>query len=224
MEGAGLDLESHMVVNGRSSSGKTYFFREAIFARTKKRVVFFNAQRERGFGPEVHRWRVDLLAKPGARVNLCPPLLSSRENGNAAAVDLLARVVDDLIRVGDRVAKDRAGRVLLCVDEAHLYSPKGSPDDPVQRIATNGNRYGIKLCAITQRPAKLSHTVLSQAPVHVLFDLDDYERPYLDQYAVPDDVRAWITEPPAGSPPGTPNRRFAVRTGRVWTKYVPIGS
>jgi hypothetical protein len=217
------DLESHTSIFGRTSSGKTYLFREAIWKKTKKRIVFVNTQRELGFGPEIsaHNWHISLLTKPAARVNLVPPLLSARANGQAATLDLCARIVDDCIAVGNKVARDRRGLVVLAFDEAHLLSPKGSPDDPLQRVATNGNRFGIKGAFITQRPAKLSHTVISQSMTKVLFDLDDYEQPYLDHYAVPQGVQEWIKAPVPNAPPGTPNRRFAVQQGKVWTRCRP---
>lgn len=219
-----IDLESHTDIFGRSSAGKTYLFREVVWRQTKKRIVFLNTQHEHGFGPWIRKWDVRLLAQPGARVNLIGPRISAAENGNEGLKTLLARVVDDCFRVGERAAVDRSGWVIIAVDESHLISPKGSPDDPLQRIYTNGHRHGVKGVTLTQRPALLSHTVLSQAPTHVLFDLDDFELPYLRKYGVPEHAQRWIREPLPGMAAGAPNRRFAVRTGTTWHLCAPIDS
>lgn len=219
---ASLDLEHHTVVLGRTRSGKTYFFREAIYKATRKRVVFLNTQREAGFGPQVTHWRADLLAQPGSKVNLCGPRPSTNEAEKGRSAALLAAVVDDLIRIGEKARNGDSCQVICAVDEAHLFAPKHSSDDPLSLLATNGASYGIRFVAITQRPALLSHTVLSQATVHVLFDLDDYEAPYLDQYAVPYYCRAWASDPLPGDAPGTPNRCFAVRQGKTWSLCDPV--
>lgn len=226
MSSATWDLQTHGAIFGRTSSGKTYFFRKAIWERAHVRMLFFNTQHEHGFGREITHWDPRLIAKPGARVNYLPPLLSASENGMKAAKQQLARIADDLFAIGKRATRGATERtptlVVVAVDEAHLISPIGSADDPLQRLATNGARFGIKFIAITQRPARLSHTVKTQATVHVLFDVDPMERPYLEGYAVPGDSIEWVSTSPPGAPPGTPNRRFAVRNGKVWTNCAPI--
>lgn len=220
-----LDLQHHTIFNGRSGAGKTYGFRKTIWRQAKERIVFINTQREADFGREVRQWDRQMLAKPGSRLNIVGPRPSTEQADRDKANALLARVVNDVIEIGESTVHDRKTAVLVAVDEAHLFEPKGtSPTDPgpLGILATNGARYGVRFVAITQRPALLSHTVLSQANVHVLYDLDLYEDEYLDRYSVPDDVRHWIRDPLPGADPGDANHRFAVRQGTVWSKCKPV--
>lgn len=67
---------------------------------------------------------------------------------------------------------DPAVRTPICVvcDEAHLYLPVHAESGPVQRaaletfeaIAKEGRKYGIALLVVSQRPADISRTILSQ--------------------------------------------------------------
>lgn len=65
--------------------------------------------------------------------------------------------------------KDRTPVTLLC-DEAHLYLPIKEDADAIQRqalgsferIAKEGRKYGFSLLVVSQRPADISRTILSQ--------------------------------------------------------------
>ncbi len=82
-------------------------------------------------------------------------------------VSLLARVIFITNQWTDK--KKRHPIALLC-DEAHLYIPERTNTDSsdavsvqiFERIAKEGRKYGIGLVVISQRPAEVNRTVLSQ--------------------------------------------------------------
>ncbi len=85
-----------------------------------------------------------------------------------------AEVVDSVVSVMCRMAfefgqwSDGAAPILVCCEEAHRYAPAdrtlgfGPTRKSLSRIAKEGRKYGVFLGAITQRPADLDATILSQ--------------------------------------------------------------
>jgi DNA helicase HerA-like ATPase len=82
-------------------------------------------------------------------------------------VSLLARLI---FNITQWTPVDRRHPVALFCDEAHLYIPEHSKRDSVddisvgvfERIAKEGRKYGVGLVVISQRPAEVNRTVLSQ--------------------------------------------------------------
>jgi DNA helicase HerA-like ATPase len=78
-------------------------------------------------------------------------------------VSLLCRMTFDFA-----MWSERAVPVLLVCEEAHRYAPDDSAAgfEPTKRaiakIAKEGRKYGVSLCMVTQRPAELAMSVLSQ--------------------------------------------------------------
>jgi hypothetical protein len=85
-----------------------------------------------------------------------------------------AEVVDAVVSVVCRMAfefgqwSDGAAPILVCCEEAHRYAPAdrglgfGPTRKSVARIAKEGRKYGVFLGVVTQRPADLDATILSQ--------------------------------------------------------------
>jgi len=63
---------------------------------------------------------------------------------------------------------------LLIVEEAHQFAPESATRDRalaksiLETIAREGRKFGSCLCLISQRPVKLSTTILSQANTHII--------------------------------------------------------
>jgi uncharacterized protein len=63
---------------------------------------------------------------------------------------------------------------LLIVEEAHQFAPETASRDRalaksiLETIAREGRKFGSSLCLISQRPVKLSTTILSQANTHII--------------------------------------------------------
>ena len=80
-------------------------------------------------------------------------------------VSVLCRLIFEFVLWSDRA---KAPPILLVCEEAHRYVPR---DDQagfaptkrsISRIAKEGRKYGLSLCLVTQRPAELSVSSLSQ--------------------------------------------------------------
>jgi DNA helicase HerA-like ATPase len=80
-------------------------------------------------------------------------------------VSLLCRLVFDFAVRGDR---DDVMPILVVCEEAHRYIPRDRSlgFEParrsITRFANEGRKYGVSLCAVTQRPSDLSESILSQ--------------------------------------------------------------
>ena len=85
-----------------------------------------------------------------------------------------AEVVDSVVSVLGRMAfefglwSDGAAQLLFVCEEAHRYAPAdksigfGPTRKAVSRIAKEGRKYGVFLGLVTQRPAELDATIISQ--------------------------------------------------------------
>lgn len=82
-------------------------------------------------------------------------------------VGLVARLIYQVQFWTDR---DKRRPLALVCDEAHLYLPSKEGQNPVERraleafekIAKEGRKYGVALLIVSQRPADVSPTILSQ--------------------------------------------------------------
>jgi DNA helicase HerA-like ATPase len=63
---------------------------------------------------------------------------------------------------------------LILLEEAHQFVPEGKSEDFAkaraifETIAREGRKFGASLCLVSQRPIRLSSTVLSQCNTHLL--------------------------------------------------------
>jgi uncharacterized protein len=111
-------------------------------------------------------------------VDVLSQLFRLPANGKPMTVMQLAgfpgEVVDSLVSVVCRMAfdfglwSDGAAPLLFVCEEAHRYAPAdrtigfGPTRKAVSRIAKEGRKYGVFLGLITQRPAELDATIISQ--------------------------------------------------------------
>lgn len=88
---------------------------------------------------------------------------------------------------------------LIC-DEAHLYLPIKDEADAVQkqalynfeRIAKEGRKYGVSLLAVSQRPADVSKTILSQCNNFVVLRLTNEKDKGVIKNLLPDSLKSTI--------------------------------
>ena len=99
----------------------------------------------------------------------------------------LAEIIDILFAMGRifNVAGNRIVWAHLYVDEVHLLSPKRAPFDQLDRVATQGKRFGVIGIFISQRPALVSQTLITQSDKQIIFRCNSYEIPYFEKYGYP---------------------------------------
>jgi DNA helicase HerA-like ATPase len=111
-------------------------------------------------------------------------------------VSVLCRLVFEFALWSPR---DKAPPILLVCEEAHRYVPR---DDEaafaptkrsISRIAKEGRKYGLSLCLVTQRPAELSISSLSQCNTIFALRLGNEHDLTFVRHAVPDSAR-WLTD------------------------------
>ncbi len=111
-------------------------------------------------------------------------------------VSVLCRLIFEFALWSDR---DRAPPLLLVCEEAHRYVPR---DDQagfaptrraISRIAKEGRKYGLSLCLVTQRPADLSVSSLSQCNTIFALRLGNEHDLEFVRHAVPDSSR-WLAD------------------------------
>ena len=88
---------------------------------------------------------------------------------------------------------------LIC-DEAHLYLPIKDEADAVQkqalhnfeRIAKEGRKYGISILAVSQRPADVSKTILSQCNNFIVLRLTNEKDKSVIKNLLPDSLKSTL--------------------------------
>lgn len=96
-------------------------------------------------------------------------------------------------------AEKRTPFSLIC-DEAHLYLPIKDEADSVQkqalynfeRIAKEGRKYGVSLIAVSQRPADVSKTILSQCNNFIVLRLTNEKDKGVIKNLLPDSLKSTI--------------------------------
>ncbi|MBW2595054.1 MAG: ATP-binding protein [Deltaproteobacteria bacterium] len=108
-------------------------------------------------------------------------------------IGLVARVV---FSVQQWTLKENRHPIALVCDEAHLYIPARTEASAVneaavnnfERIAKEGRKYGVGLVVVSQRPAEVSRTVLSQCNNYVAMRLTNAEDQAVVRRLLPDSL------------------------------------
>ena len=107
-------------------------------------------------------------------------------------IGLVARIV---FSVQQWTKKENRHPIALFCDEAHLYiseKPASSVDESAlknfERIAKEGRKYGIGLVVVTQRPADVNRTVLSQSNNFIAMRLTNAEDQAVIKRLFPDSL------------------------------------
>jgi uncharacterized protein len=134
-------------------------------------------------------------------------------------VSLLCRLIFDFALWSER---EEAIPILVVADEAHRYIPRDEKAgfEPtirsIARIAKEGRKYGVSLCLVTQRPAELSETILSQcSTVFALRMNNEKDRGYV-RAMLPDDAAGLMAALP------TLRQREAIAVGEGVTHPMRI--
>jgi len=64
-------------------------------------------------------------------------------------------------------------------------------------FAIRGLKHGLHLVAVSQRPAKISKTIISQSKTIIFFDISTFEKKYFKEYELPyDEINSMFVEAP----------------------------
>lgn len=113
-------------------------------------------------------------------------------------IGLVARII---FTVQQWTTKENQHPICLLCDEAHLYIPERTNQDSAselslksfERIAKEGRKYGVSLVVISQRPAEVNRTVLSQCNNFISLRLSNAEDQAVIKRLLPDNL-AGLTE------------------------------
>lgn len=113
-------------------------------------------------------------------------------------IGLVARII---FTVQQWTTKENQHPICLLCDEAHLYVPERTNQDSAselslksfERIAKEGRKYGVSLVVISQRPAEVNRTVLSQCNNFISLRLSNAEDQAVIKRLLPDNL-AGLTE------------------------------
>jgi DNA helicase HerA-like ATPase len=108
-------------------------------------------------------------------------------------IGLVARLVFAVQQWTD--SENRHPISLFC-DEAHLYIPERTNQDAAaelglksfERIAKEGRKYGVSLTVISQRPAEVNRTVMSQCSNFISLRLSNAEDQAVIKRLLPDNL------------------------------------
>ena len=120
---------------------------------------------------------------------------------SAAPSEVLSTVVGTVFRIvydmlfwaGDLPISGRNQPLLLVLEEAHLFLTEGQESPAhrtMSRIAKEGRKYGIGIGVVTQRPAEIESTVLSQCGTMIALRLTNSSDRSRVESAMPDDLGA----------------------------------
>lgn len=167
----------HSTVIGITRSGKTYATKQTL-SKVKEGVLFFNTQLEsmptnfiRVNGSD----NIDVIKRAlnaGRKLNYIPS-----QDSDIRGKELIY-IVDSLYSRGNEK------KIYFVVDEVHLYE-KESLKKLIQ-IATTGLRFGIYGIWISQRPANIDNTLMTQSNQFIIFKTN-MESGYFDRYGIPAD-------------------------------------
>lgn len=108
-------------------------------------------------------------------------------------IGLVARII---FTVQQWTVTDKRHPICLLCDEAHLYIPERTNQDAAaelglknfERIAKEGRKYGVSLTVISQRPAEVNRTVLSQCNNFIALRLSNAEDQAVIKKLLPDNL------------------------------------
>lgn len=178
----------HTFVCGMTQSGKTTFVMNQL-KKSKCPVIFFNPQNVK-LGREYIStnkrdavWNYVLRAlKRGEKINFVPDL-----DDDIAAKEL-QYLINQLFKAG--FTKDKP--CIIAIDEAHMMSDSKEGKRALRKVANRGLTYGVHAVFISQRPANVEYTILTQSDQHVIFKTG-YEKEYFNRKGLNyDDIKRKI--------------------------------
>jgi replication-associated recombination protein RarA len=166
--------DGHTCVFGRTRSGKTYRTKQ-IIKRMNEGVLFFNTQHEKMPSPFLDAdgrnsfYDIKKALQSKKKVNFLP---TTDKQLRQSELEYLIKQIYDT----------KGLNMVLVVDEVHLFKKEAL--DMIEEVSTTGLRWGINMVAISQRPAKVSNTIITQSNNKIFFEMDTFEGQYMRNYGM----------------------------------------
>ncbi|MCT4564154.1 MAG: type IV secretory system conjugative DNA transfer family protein [Maledivibacter sp.] len=153
----------HTFVCGMTQNGKTAFTVEKL-KQTRQPVLFFNPQHEKVEGFVLanidHKPSQIIRAlKMGLRVDYRASLDDEEASWE------LYYLVDNLFRAGFT----KQDPIIFAIDEVHIQNDYKQGKKALKKVANRGLTFGIHAVFISQRPANVPLTIVTQADKHYIF-------------------------------------------------------
>lgn len=186
-----IEFDGHTTVIGRTGSGKTYGTLKSI-APLKCGCLFLDTVmtdkptdfKNKSINVDTKKSDIGLIRD--ALKDNCKLSLEYTRATEEYRNDMTYNLITYLMRY-------KWQKLLIAVDEVHLYSKHGIK--ALEQIATVGRHKGIYLVAISQRPANISNTIMTQSEKFVIYSLSGMETDYLKRYNIPaEDILEKTTE------------------------------
>ena len=170
--------QGHNTVVGMTRSGKTYAVKKSL-ERVKEGVLFFNTQLE-----EMPSNFMRVTANDN--INVIKRALKNNYHINyepTRDADIRGKELSFLVQALYERGTEK--KVYFVVDEVHLFEKE--PLKKLIEIATTGLRFGINGIWISQRPARIDNTLMTQSNQFVIFNVN-MENGYFERYGIPYDA------------------------------------
>lgn len=186
-----IEFEQHVFIGGKTGSGKTVFASE-YFRNLDGLVVFFNTNEAyvvEDSADEVITSVQELTELINeTKVNDLKICYNPELAGEDISIEEVATVINMFFAIGSVAKKQIRGDPetwgTIIIDEVQTWGEKqGHP--AIHKLWKRGRSYGIRAVGISQRPADVSHTILTQSFEHVIFYIGDYDHPYFKRYNIP---------------------------------------
>lgn len=189
--------EKHNFICGMTGGGKTTFASK-VYEELPTLCVFINTNLER-----IPEQKSDIIVNDVDQVieainegytKICFNPKANKDI-EAEEIDEIRQVLMNMGLTANRAKSKPIVIAHLFIDEIQDYSSLHKPHKGIDRLWKRGRRYGVTGIAISQRPADVSHTILTQSAYHVIFKLGTYEIPYFQKYKIPiDEHIEWLKQ------------------------------
>lgn len=177
VKGMPLSDKEHTTVLGITRHGKTYATVKTL-EKVKGAVFFWNVQEEsvKGFIKADKTNNIEQIQnalKSGKKINYIP----------SGDLELDSKIFGKL----STLFLQNGVRCMMVVDEVHLFDMTKDKNgkNACRRLATTGLRRGLPCVFISQRPALIDNTLVTQSTNHILFALGDSDTNYLKNMGLP---------------------------------------
>ena len=188
-----IDFDAHVFVGGITRSGKTIFVCE-YFRQNEGFNIFINTN-ETYYVEECADIVItsiqelqEIMNSSEIDLNNLKICYNPKEAGNDITIQEVGTIINICFAIGSIAKREARGQpeiwCTLIIDEVQTWGQKaGHP--AIHKLWKRGWGYGIRAIGISQRPADVSHTILTQSYYHVIFYVGNHDHPYFEDYDIP---------------------------------------